>query len=800
MGVVLKSFAEYQGLVDFGQFLEWQTRRLEADTVYPPWLYVEQPAKWSLAGGREEQATESAFRTLWDLLDAPHPRFSLVLGDFGAGKTFLLHELARRMATEKHPLVPVLVEMSRLEKQRSLKALLAQHFAMADMGRIDLDAFQYMLAEGRIALLFDGFDELALRVSYDRALEHFETVMAAAQGNAKVVVTSRTQHFLTDQQVRRALAERAEQVPGYRLFQVEKFGEKQIRQFLRNLIPEPAEAEERYRLLDEVKDLLGLSTNPRMLGFIARIDPEKLREAKEKSGEITAAKLYDVLIEQWLEHEYRRANPPGAPAGLARDRLRELVTKVAGVFWGQSARALGIEDLRGAIVVEGLDPAVVEHMVGSGSLLVRNAEGRFSFVHRSVLEWLVAEAAAREVKEKGDAAALGADEMSELMVDFFVSLASQDGAWSWGRRVLGTHTEGHAKTNALKVLRRIERTGLAAGLDLAGQDLSGQDLSGRDLRWANLERANLSGATLVKADLRGARLHAAKLERANLEGANLEGARLEDADLSFVQLQGAELGGAVGLVAKQVRGAKLVGAKRMEAAGLLEVGAAPPAPRGAEPMWAVMAVCSVVAWIPSGDLVASGHDDGSVRLWDAISGQAIRKWGPIWGRFGAWPSAPMALLSPPGPKTTPCGCGTSLPAAPSAPSRAISEGCRAWPSAPMALFSPPGPKTTPCGCGMSPPAAPSMPLQDIRRGCGAWPSAPMALLSPPGPLTRPCGCGTSPPAAPSAPSRGTRIGFGAWSSAPMARPSPPGPMTRPCGCGTLPPAAPSVSSRGIQIG
>ena len=32
------------------------------------------------------------------------------------------------------------------------------------------------LAEGRIALLFDGFDELALRLTYDRALEHFETV------------------------------------------------------------------------------------------------------------------------------------------------------------------------------------------------------------------------------------------------------------------------------------------------------------------------------------------------------------------------------------------------------------------------------------------------------------------------------------------------------------------------------------------------------------------------------------------------------------------------------------------------
>jgi hypothetical protein len=46
-------------------------------------------------------------------------------------------------------------------------------------------------------------------------------------------------------------------------------------------------------------------------------------------------------------------------------------------------------------------------MIGSGSLLVRDAEGRFSFVHRSVMEWLVAGATAREVVENGDAASTG---------------------------------------------------------------------------------------------------------------------------------------------------------------------------------------------------------------------------------------------------------------------------------------------------------------------------------------------------------------------------------------------------------
>ncbi len=599
-GVVLTSFGEYQRLFDFGPYLEKQTRRLDGDLVYPPALYVDQPARWSLAGGREEQATERALTTLSEMLEAPHPRFALVLGDFGAGKTFLLHELARRMVKEKHPLTPVLVEMSRLEKQPTIKGLLAQHFANADVGRIDLDAFQYLLAEGRIALLFDGFDELALRLTYDRALEHFETVVEAAKGNAKVVVTSRTQHFLTHQQLRLALATKAEQVPGYRLFQLEKFGEKQIRQFLGNLIASPDEAEERYRLLDEVKDLLGLSENPRMLGFIAKIAPEKLRAAKAQSGEITAAKLYEILIAQWLDFEFARVNPRGAPSGISRGTLRELVSKLAGVFWERNAKTLLLSDFTYLLLADDIEPAVVEHMVASGSLLVRDAEGRFSFVHRSVMEWLVAEAAARELKEEGDTAVLGAGDMSELMADFLISLAGQDQADAWAWKKARNAGEGAAKKNAAQVRKRIEVRAAAHGgaelvvlaaIDLRGQDFRGQDWSRVDWRGARLDGADMRSATLIEAKLGVASLVGAKLGRANLERADLGGADLSRADLSFARLLGADLTGAEHLEVKSLRGAMLVGAKGVVVEGLAAVGAAPPVPGEAAPLWGTATEC-----------------------------------------------------------------------------------------------------------------------------------------------------------------------------------------------------------------
>lgn len=620
-GVIVKSFSEYQGLIDFSRYLQWQTSRLEVDPVYPPSLYVDAPARWSLSGMREEKATEDALGTLRELLESPNRRFALVLGDFGAGKTFLLHELARRMGKEGGPLIPVLVEMSRLEKQRELKALLAQHFAMADMG-FNPDVFQYMLSEGRIALLFDGFDELALRVTYDRALDHFETVLAAAQGEAKVVVSSRTQHFLTDKQVQRELARRAEQVGGYRLIRLDRFGEPQIRRFLGNLIADPKEAEDRYALIRDVKDLLGLSHNPRMLGFIAQIEAEKLREAR-KGGEITAAKLYEVLIDQWLDFEHARAHKDVTEKGISRAKLAELVTALAGLFWERSAKGLLLGDFCHLLVAEEIEAKVVEHMMGSGSLLVRDGEGRFSFVHRSVMEWLVAKTAAKTLVEVGDAAALGHDEMSELMADFLISLAGRERAehWAWDKVKRGG--EGTEKKNAARVLRRVEV--IAGGpegsvievpvtVDLEGQDLRGQDWSGVDWQGAGLARVNLAGASLRGADLRGADLRGANLRRADMEGARLEGADWTGADAGFARLMGANLTGAKGLSAGQMRGAKLVGAVGIEG----DAGGWEPMGAGWSP------VCTALAWSRDGDLLASGHRDGLIRLWDVVTGQVIR--------------------------------------------------------------------------------------------------------------------------------------------------------------------------------
>lgn len=142
----LVSFIEYQGLLDFRTYVQVQTQRLEQDPHYAADLYVPQRLRYQL--GQDNYVSENALTTLQSWMEEPSGRFVLILGDFDAGKTFVLRQLARAMGSTAGSVTPILIQMRALERGHSLDALVAMHLAEAGMERIELKAFRYMLAEG----------------------------------------------------------------------------------------------------------------------------------------------------------------------------------------------------------------------------------------------------------------------------------------------------------------------------------------------------------------------------------------------------------------------------------------------------------------------------------------------------------------------------------------------------------------------------------------------------------------------------------------------------------------------------
>jgi len=659
-GVWLRSFVEYQGLIDFGRYVERQTERLDGDPIYPPALYL--PQRFVQFVGAETRQGDNVLEQVFRWLGEPDARFVLVLGDFGTGKTFLLHEIARQMPDRLPALTPVLVEMRSLERGHPLDVLVSMHILAAGESRFDANAFRYMLREGRVALLFDGFDELALRLTYERAAEHLDTLVAAAEGRAKVIVTSRTSHFLSDAQAKQKLYEKVESVAGKRLVRNEGFDAAQMHRFLTNYYAQRDQldadrarqaADARMDLIRDIQDLLGLSANPRMLSFIADLSHDDLLQARDVSGKITSAQLYQQLLDRWLKGEVKRRSATGGVQVLAEHHLWDAVTSLALRIWQSGQRSVHVDDLTEHVAREirelrtlNMTVAEAAHQVGSGSLLVREQDQRFAFVHRSVMEWLVARRAAQQIQAGEVAEVLAAHEMSPLMADFFWGLAGRELAERWAVQTLaaaGTAGDDSSKGNALLVQTRLARQGedaevarrelqppSAAILELAKQDLSGQDFSGQNLQGANLYKVRLIEARLVGADLRHANLKRAALCRADLRDADLSGSDLSEADLTGASLLGANLGGAK-LAATVFRRAKLIGLRgdgqylsdTVSADRLF--GAALPTTPSLHPYFPPSAsLCKAVALSPDGLLIASGHDDGVIRLWDTQTAKEIR--------------------------------------------------------------------------------------------------------------------------------------------------------------------------------
>ncbi|TDD73896.1 TIR domain-containing protein, partial [Actinomadura rubrisoli] len=651
-GIRLRSLTEFQGLVDLSEYVTAQTGRLAAGGLYPPALYVPQRYReldrfrTSAPSGEEDErggdVHDDVVTEMLRLLAADHGRFMLLLGDFGRGKTFALRELARRIPEELPHVIPILIELRALDKAHSVDGLVAAHLANHGEELIDLKAFHYMLRQGRIVLLFDGFDELVTRVTYDQAADHLDTLLQAAQDKAKIVVASRTQHFKSQAQVLTALGEKVGVLPHRRVLGLEEFTPRQVRSYLVNRYGDEKTAEDRLSLLSGIEELLALTSNPRMLSFIADLPEERLRAVAQARTTVSPADLYQEILSSWLGYEADRVRHAGGPSGLRVDDMWEAVGTLALRLWEGNEQFLRLAELADvsdtlAGLADGrLSPHQVTHAVGAGSLLVRTAEGLFGFIHTSVMEWLVARHIAREFARGAAPAALALRALTQLTVDFLCDLADARACQEWAAGVLADPDAGDvARANAIRITTRLRtpaRTDLRGahlqGEDLSYRDLQEVDLTGADLTDAQLVGANLSRAVLRNASLAGARLDEARLVGADLRGADLSRARLARADLRDVAVEGSRWTRAA--LVDATLPDRIAAAPELREAAIapgrpIDIQVAPAAvgvPYGFH--FQTSRLPQPLAYSPGGSVLAVGSEDGGVLVCDAVTGTPLR--------------------------------------------------------------------------------------------------------------------------------------------------------------------------------
>ncbi|KUN01666.1 hypothetical protein AQI95_30345 [Streptomyces yokosukanensis] len=642
-GVRVRSFTEFQGLLDLRGYVLAQSERLRTDPRYPPGMYL--PQRYREVERLDAEDRDGLVDDMLRLLDSDQGRFLLLLGDFGHGKTFALRELSRRIPAELPHLVPLLIELNALDRAYSFEGLVAAHLAAHGVDNIDLRAFRYMLQQGRIVLLFDGFDELVNQVTYDRAAERLQVLLDSAVDSAKIVVSSRTQHFRSQGQVLTALGERVGLLPHRRVLAVQEFTPQQIRAYLVNRYDgDERAADHRLGLLDAIPDLLALCRNPRLLGFVADLDDDQLRAVAGAGRALSPAGLYQEVLTAWLGFEAQRGSgSPGRAPGLSLDQLWDAVSALALRLWESGQDSLRLDELTdvaetlGGLAEARLSVPQTAHAIGSGSLLVRSDDGVFRFIHGSVVEWLVARECARRLTD-GDSTLLGRRQLSQLAVEFLCDLADHRICQAWAEQELsgtsGDTSPDAARANAVKILSRLR---VPAHTDLRGAALAGEDLSHRDFSGVDLTRADLTDARLVGANLSGAVLRGARLVGARLDGADLTGADLRGADVRRARLIGTDLTGAR-VDGGRWRRAALISATTGPLADSPELATAARAPGMAVDSGFRPSAVGVpygfdmqtsrlpepISYSPDGELLAVGSEDGGVLVCDAATGTPLR--------------------------------------------------------------------------------------------------------------------------------------------------------------------------------
>jgi hypothetical protein len=402
-GVQAYGREEFIGLLaDFKPYLEKLRKEYEGAGIEE--LFVPLKIRKEVEGeAKGDPLPLDEFVDAW--LDAPERNHLSLLGDFGTGKTWFSKRLAWRMAS-KGGRIPISIALRDYSRAYDIEQVLTD--ALSNRFDVKLGAgfktIRRLNDEGRLLLIFDGFDEMERRASdYRTALDNFWEIAKLISPRAKILLTCRTaffRHRTEEDEVLKRGQEGAKLVKGddvidlrdrrkFEVAHLTEFDDGQIQEALRRLAPGNWEALfEKIRALKGIEDL---AHRPVLLRMIAETLPRI-----SKDQDLNLATLYQHYTDELL-----RLRVESIPAEERQFFVEELAWEM------QNTNRLNVpfsefpEKVTAHFKLkdDAVKAAFFERDIRTQSYLVRDDVGNYRFAHKSMMEYFVARKLARLLSE-----------------------------------------------------------------------------------------------------------------------------------------------------------------------------------------------------------------------------------------------------------------------------------------------------------------------------------------------------------------------------------------------------------------
>lgn len=560
VGIQLTLFRDLASqLIDAPRYVSQLHQSIEGSDRYKTALYVDQFVSYT-----SDADSLAAFEMIneW-LADSDWNQLTL-LGDVGTGKSFFSRMVALKLANEyleeplDHPF-PVLIDLRHAAREFSLEGLILTHLVRSGLPDTSFDAFQYLLSQGRLVLLLDGFDEMAARTTPEVTTRNFHELARCVNGRAKVLLTCRTHYFksrseeeqvilggasISDVNAARELYWDLISRRGFRIAYLAPFTLRQIEEYVRRARPE--DANEALARIRSTYNLMELSQRPLLLDMVVK-SLDKLT-----ANQIDAATLYGVFTDAWIHRDHWRGV-------LSPSSKLSFLVALARSLWEQDLPSVHNEQLLSHVAKE-LASAIttprelieIDAEVRTATFLTRNAAGEYGFAHKSYAEFFLAKHIADELLQ-GRAEVLDVRRLGVETVGFVADILKSRQAARLLERILTKSYRPKVSENALLCLYEMRRRSASHHADVDGPEvvpmpsgakLGGAMLAGVNLQAASLPRADFAGAVLTDSNLKRAELTGGDFTRARANNVDLRGASAEKSSWNAADLDGANLDGA----------------------------------------------------------------------------------------------------------------------------------------------------------------------------------------------------------------------------------------------------------------